>query len=487
MPIRRFDRQQIYLIPPSTDDLVPPLHPVRFVAELVDALPEAWWHDAGIDPDGAATGAPGYDPKVLLAIWVFGFMDRKRSSRELEQACQRDVYYWWLTGHQSPDHNTLARFYQRHRAAMRTLFATTVRVAMANGLVTWAVQAIDGTRIMADAASDQSLTARKLQALLERIDATIAELESGLTGEAESAAVAMPERLADARTRREQIEAALAQVAGAPAGRTVNLTDPEAPLVKTRHGLQPGYNGQAAVCAVPMPAGEPDGRMVVGGSLTTDPNDRQQLLEQITTARALCGEVAEVVLADAGYITHDALAGAEALGQVVVAPEQAAGGKRRKRTPDAFGIDDFTYDLATDTFRCPNAQRLTFRYERPEGANGPVRRTYRTDTADCRGCPFTARCLAPTERSRRIRTPAGLAAMVRHRQWMEQPDAQRLAALRKQLVEPVFGILKSCLGMRRAYRRGFVNVESEWYLGLSAHNLRTLARCWANGQVVQPA
>lgn len=262
MPIRRYDRRQAYLLPPTIDEPVPANHPVRFVADFIDALPPEWWQDAGIDLNGAATGAPEYDPKVMLAIWVFGFMDRKRSTRELEQACRRDVYYWWLTGRQTPDHNTLARFYRRHRGAIRNLFETTVRVAVASGLVHWAVQAIDGTRIPANAANDQSLTAKQLAALLRRLDVVIDQLESQVTGAAEAAETALPAALVETQARRNRIAAALEQVRGTAAGRTVNLTDPEATIVKTREGLRPGYNGQAVVGAVPMPPGEPDGRIV---------------------------------------------------------------------------------------------------------------------------------------------------------------------------------------------------------------------------------
>lgn len=484
MPIRRYDRSQAFLIPPTLDEQVPPLHPVRFVVDLLESFPDAWWQEAGIDLDGAATGAPNYDQKVLFMVWVFGFMDRKRSSRELEQACRRDVSYWWLTGRQCPDHNTLARFYQRHKPAIRSLFKTTVRVAMEHGLVSWAVQAIDGTKIVADAAPDQAISASKLRALLDQVDVAIAELESRLTGEAESAAVAMPAELADIQARRAKIEAALARLDGEKADQTVNWTDPDATIMKTRRGLQPSYNGQAVAGVAPMPDGQPNGRIVLGGSLTQDANDQQHLIEQITNARELTGEVAEAVLADAGYTTHEAIATAEALGQVVVAPEQTYGAKQGKRSPASLGIDDFTYDLPTDTFICPMHQRLTFRYESTEDSSGVRRRLYRTDPSDCRGCPLAERCLGPVERSRRIRTPAGIAAMERHRRWMAQPDAQRLGARRKHLIEPVFGILKQTLRMGRAFRRGFANVESEWFLGLSALNLRTLARCWANGQLV---
>lgn len=223
----------------------------------------------------------------------------------------------------------------------------------------------------------------------------------------------------------------------------------------------------------------------MGGSLTNEPNDQHQLIAQITNARDLTGQTAEMILADAGYVTHTAIAEIEAMGQAIAAPEPPSRGPARRNGPDRFGLGDFAYDLDTDTFTCPNQRVLTLRGVTPANGDGPVRRyrQYRAERADCQGCPLAVRCLDKGHASRLLRTPPDHPAMARHRRWMEQPDAVRWMGLRKQLVEPVFGTLKSCFGFRRAYRRGLANVASEWYFGLATINLRTLARLWANGQL----
>ncbi len=92
---------------------------------------------------------------LLLIIrehcWAYGFMTGVRSSRKLEAGCRDQIPYLWLTGWQYPDHNTLWRFYRRHRQGMRTLFKRTVRTAVAMELVDLAVQAVDGTNLPANA------------------------------------------------------------------------------------------------------------------------------------------------------------------------------------------------------------------------------------------------------------------------------------------------------------------------------------------------
>ena len=126
MPLRDMDREQMWLLPPSLDELLPLDHPARFVAVFVDALDKEGWAELGVEIDGDPLGAPAYHPQALLCVWLYGFMTGVRSCRKLEAACRDQIPYLWLTGWQHPDHNTLWRFYKEHRQAMRRLFKRTV-------------------------------------------------------------------------------------------------------------------------------------------------------------------------------------------------------------------------------------------------------------------------------------------------------------------------------------------------------------------------
>ena len=92
MPLRDMGREQIWMLPPTLDELLPLDHPVRFVAEFVDALDRDGWAELGVDIDGDALGAPAYHPRALLSVWLYGFMTGVRSCRKLEAAC-RDPRY----------------------------------------------------------------------------------------------------------------------------------------------------------------------------------------------------------------------------------------------------------------------------------------------------------------------------------------------------------------------------------------------------------
>jgi transposase len=101
-----------------------------------------------------------------------------RSSRKLEEACRDQVPYLWLTGWQHPDHNTLWRFYKDHRDAMRKLLKYTVATVIELDLIDLAVQAVDGTKITANAAGDRTYGAAELQRLLNRTEVAISQLEA---------------------------------------------------------------------------------------------------------------------------------------------------------------------------------------------------------------------------------------------------------------------------------------------------------------------
>ncbi len=121
MPLRPVNRDQARLLPRTLDDLLPDNHPARFVAAFVDDLDCDAWMGMEIDVDGDRLGPSAYHPRALLSVWLYGFMTGVRSSRKLEAACLDQIPYLWLTGWQRHDHNTVWRFYQAHRSAMRNL------------------------------------------------------------------------------------------------------------------------------------------------------------------------------------------------------------------------------------------------------------------------------------------------------------------------------------------------------------------------------
>ena len=254
MPWREWDREQVWLMPPSLDEVLADDHPARLVAAFVDSLTAAEWAELGVDLGGQALGAPAYHPRALLGIWLYGFMTGVRSARRLETAGREQLALQWLSGYQQPDHNTLWRFYREHRNQLRGLLRHTVQIAARLGLVDWALQAVDGTKVAGSASSSRTYDARQLERLLERTERAIADLEAQNEAGDEPAAPRLPADLAEAQRLRAEVLAAR-QALAAGERRHVNLTDPDARLLRAAGGYLTGYNAQAMAVTVRYEAG----------------------------------------------------------------------------------------------------------------------------------------------------------------------------------------------------------------------------------------
>ena len=225
--------------------VIPDDHPARFIAMFVDNLDETEW-------------------------------------RKLEAACRDQMPYLWLTGWQHPDHNTLWRFYKEHRMGMRHLFKLTVRTAVNMDLVDMAVQAIDGTKLQANAAKDRTYDTKGLQRLLERTDTVIEELEKQNEAGADPLPIHLPEKLRQAQVLRTEVKTAIERLAAESRLERINITDNDAKLLKSRQGIVAGYNIQTVVS--PLKITEPD---KVGGMLITavdavqDVDDHHQLVNML--------------------------------------------------------------------------------------------------------------------------------------------------------------------------------------------------------------
>ena len=320
MPLRVMGREQMWMLPPTLDELLPLDHPARFVAEVVDALDRDAWAELGVDIEGDSMGAPAYHPRALLSVWLVRFMVGVRSCRKLEAACRDQIPYLWLTGWQHPDYNTLWRFYRGHRQAMRKLFECTVRTAVKMKLVYLAVHAVDGTKVVANASVNRSYDAEGLRGLLDRLERAIADLEAQ-NEEGEDATVArLPEELADKAVLREQVKQAMADLASQKRHRRINLTDPDARLMKGRQGIVAGYNAQAMVSPMETDGGT-TGMLVTAVDVVDQANDNAMLVPMVEQVEGMTDTKSQMTLADAGYFAASHLAECVLRGQQVVMSE----------------------------------------------------------------------------------------------------------------------------------------------------------------------
>ena len=249
---------------------------------------------------------------------------------------------------------------------MRKLFERTVRTAVAMELVDLAVQVVDGTKVSSNASVNRSYNAAGLRGLLER---TIADLEAQNEAGENAAATRLPEELANKKVLREKVRLAMADLASQKRHSRINLTDPEARVMKGRHGgIVAGYNAQAMVSATKTEEGT-SGMLVTAVDVVDEVNDNALLTPMMEQAEETTGTKSQMTLADAGYFAASHLAECDRRGQQVVVPEA-----RERFLKDPYHKDRFTYDGDSDTFRCPQGQTLAF--VRMQHVNGvPLRCT----------------------------------------------------------------------------------------------------------------
>ena len=442
-------------MPVSLREWLPENHLAWFVLAAVEELDLAAFY-AAYRQD--ANGRPAHDPAMMVALLLYAYARGQRSSRVIERGCVEDIAFRVIAANQRPDHCTIARFRQRHEAAIGELFGGVLGLCAEAGLVQVGVVAIDGTKVQANASHhatrDYEQIAREILAeaaeadRLEdeqygtaRGDELPAELstEQGRRGwlrdarrrldeqraaEARPIPASRPQRLRESKRRLEEelwteCQANLAYEAyrargvmkdgrrfgrppnpsrppAAPVGK-INITDPDSRNVKTPRGWVQGYNAQAAVTET---------QIVLAAEVTTDSPDFGHLEPMVAATESELAAIGhrqmpQVVVADAGYWHQVHMDNIVERGIQVLIPPDA--GKRRGARPGWQG------------------GRYTW-----------MRRVLATELGE------------------------------------------RLYRKRSQTVEPIFGHTKHNRGMDRLHRRGRSAVRTEWRLITATHNLMKL-------------
>jgi transposase len=200
------DREQGFLLPPSLRDWLPEDHLAWFVIDSVGRLDLAGFYSA-YRADGH--GRAAYEPSMMVALVLYAYATNERSSRGIERRCRQDIAYRVITGNQTPDHATVARFIRRHQQSLNELFGAVLRLCARAGLVDSGIVAVDGTKLTANASSDSNVDYDRIaREIIEQAIATD-EAEDEQFGDARGDE--LPEELQTAAGRRAWLERELAE------------------------------------------------------------------------------------------------------------------------------------------------------------------------------------------------------------------------------------------------------------------------------------
>ena len=459
--IKRADYDQLHLLPPSLEDWVCEGHPARFIREFVQSLDLA---KTGFKEPNAEEGGECYAPELLLAVWLYGYFCKIRSTRRLEQACVENVGFMWLCGLHKPDHNALWRFWKDNKAALRQLFKTTVKVALKLDLVALAPQAIDGTKIQAVATKHGSFDLEHNRKLAANLEQSIAQLEKQIAsaGSSEQQTVAqLSQDLGTKERLKEKVQAAIEQIEQQESSH-LHPQEPEARRMRTEGPNRFGYNAQAAV--------DSKNQIVTAAEVNNQENDQALLVPMIEAASANTGQSCPKTLADTGYSTGQQLAQAQARELEVIAPLD----KRVEGENNPYHSSQFRYVAEKDLVVCPQQQELKFHHRRQK--NGVELKVYRNSRA-CAGCPVRSLCTSERQ-GRGIDIGPYNEAVAKHRAKMRDPALRELLKQRSRIVEPVFAQIKENGGFRRWTVRGLKNVQAQWSMLCATWNLQKIFQVW---------
>jgi transposase len=427
---RAWDVDQVWLLPPSVRELVPEGHPAHLVRELVrEELDLSEILGAYIEE----RGFPPYHPVMMTALLLYGYTQGIYSSRRIARACEERVDFMAVTALQKPDFRTVSDFRQRHLKALGGLFVQVLDLCRRAGLVRLGHVALDGTKVRANASRHKAMSYGRMKTAEQRLAAEVA----GWLKQAEAADLAedrqhgperrgdeLPAWVADKQQRLEKIRQAKAELEREAREREGEPPPPpQAPGARVRKRRR----------GVPDDAEQHN---------FTDPDSRIMMtrdgFQQCYNAQAAVDAASQVIVA------HGLTCSAADSQQLVPLVEAivAANGQ----CPQEVSAD------------CGYLSEGNLEYLEQAGIRGYVA----TGKQHHHQPSPTAK-----RRSRGPRTQE-------MRQRLKRGGWRSRYRLRKQTVEPVFGQIKACRGMRQFVLRGRQKVVEEWAMVCTAHNLLKL-------------
>ena len=452
------NRSQALLLPESVDDYVGPENPVRFIDAFVEGLDLAAAGFVRVAPQ--VTGRPGYAPKDLLKLYVYGYLNRVRSSRRLEAETHRNIEVIWLLRHLKPDFKTIADFRRDNRKAFRPIFRQFVLLCRQLDLFGRELLAVDGTRIKAVNNKDRNFTRASLTKFIEVADAKLDDYLQRLdqsdvseSGTAGSRTKNLAEKIAAIRERRTRCKAMLAEL-DRTGEEQISLTDPDSRAMAAHTRVAVGYNIQVAVDA--------KHKLIVEQQVTNQVVDMGQLTRTAAPAKDVLGVETIAVVADKGYFKIEDIEACEKAGIEPYVP-------RPQRGPSVkaglFRKDEFSYDAASDSFVCPAGQRL---HPYSSSFLRGLSKTNYTNKPACDDCAIRSRCTNGRFRTvSRLENEAVLDRM--QARLAERPD---ILDRRRETVEHPFGTIKQWMNQGAFLTRGLEKVRAEFSLTALVYNLR---------------
>jgi transposase len=456
--IRGEGRHQTYLLPEAIDEYIGEENPVRFLDAFVEQLD---LEQIGcVRATAAETGRPGYDPGDLLRLYLYGYLNRIRSSRRLEKEAARNLELMWLLGKLRPDFKTIADFRRDNGAAIKQVCREFTLLCKELDLFGGELIAIDGSKFQAVNGKKRNFSGRKLVRLIGEIDAKVAAYLQQLDSQdAEETPLRMPtaaqmqQKLEQWQERKQRYQGYQQQLQQS-GEKQISLTDPDSRKITRGDSSMVGYNVQVAV--------DEKYKLIVEHEVTQAVTDQHQLVPMAERTKQTLGAEKLEVVADMGYYDGAEVQKCEAQGLTIYIPKPQTSANTKL---GLFGKECFTYNPEQDVYVCPAGETLTYRF----GTEEKRCKIRYYSTAACGRCALKARCTRNKDNRRMTRWEYE-DVLERMQQRLEHHPEMMLK--RKAIVEHPFGTIKRWMDQGDFLMRGKQKVSTEMSLSILAYNIK---------------
>ena len=505
---RPYSPNQMVFFPQRIDKDIAENDPVRLISRIVESLDlssmRKLYRERGRSP---------YDPKMLLKVVIYAYMNNIYSCRRIEKSLKRDVHFIWLAGYEQPDFITINRFRNRVKNEINNVFTQLVLLLSAKGLVSLDVEYIDGTKIESKAnrytfvwrktvERNRARLMEKIRVLLSQVDDAIAQDKSA----AEESVSFTPETLTEiadelrqslseqpaprskeekkaVREKKKQVKQ-LEQMCDKLSGYDSHLetlgernsyskTDPDATFMHMKEDAmnngqtKPGYNLQIAT----------ENQFITDFGFFHNPNDTLTMIPLLNSFPSRYGRFAKEACADSGYGSEENYSFMETNGiEAYVKYNYFHKEQKRAFKEDIFRIEDLHYNPEGDYFVCPMGQhmeRVGIKYDRTESG-------YRTESViyrarNCQGCPLRWGC--HKKRSGNKETEVNHQLMEYRRKARERlTSGKGLMHRSRRPIEPeaVFGQMKYNMGYKRFRHFGKDKITMDFAFFATAFNIKKM-------------
>ena len=468
--IQGHNRTQINLFPVSLDQSIDPDNEVRIIDLFVDSLSIK---DYGFRMDFVENGRPAYHPSDLLKLFIYGYMNKVRSTRDLEKECKRNIEVMWLLKCLKPDHNTIANFRKDNPKAIKRVFRATVQIAKHFDMIGGLLIAGESTKLRAQNSKKNNFNQAKIDRHIAYIDNKLEEYTRALAesdGDNQQIILDEIEKQQHRKENYKNLEKQLKE-SGEP---QISISDPESRQIMLRNNItEVAYNVQSTV----------DSKNCIPIDYkVTNQNDSKAMGDMVRRAISILGTNEFTVLYDKGYHTGSELKTAQDLGVETIVAIPSLPSTSQAPNHD-YNSEYFIYNNEEDTYTCPQREVLrtngTWYKEHDKRGNLMVFKQYRTRS--CKTCPEHSQCTR--SKNGRILSRTTFAEYYEKNRKAYQ-EKEKLYKRRQSIVEHPYGTIKRQWGFSYILtKKGTSRASSDVGFMFIAYNLRRIGNILTRDQL----